>query len=88
MDKDMERGQHALRTGDLETAHKHFDRAIKRNPRNAEAYLYRAKAYQEQGELQLALSDLEKASEFEPENNDIAVLKERVKELISITKPF
>lgn len=88
MNELLEKGGHALRIGDLETAEILFSFAISKYPNHAITYLLRAKTYQEQGKLHLALADIEKAYDLEPNNNEISVLKGRIKEMIHMTEAF
>ena len=62
------RGYAYANEGKYDEAIKHYDAAIKLNPRIAEAYISRGIAYSEKDELDIAIRDYNKAIELEPNN--------------------
>lgn len=55
-----------MNVGKAREAIPHFDRAIRLNPRHAEAYTNRGIAWREKGDLSGAIADLDKAIELNP----------------------
>src|SRR5450755_2574949 len=55
-----------------------FERAIRVNPNNANAYLYRGIAYRSRGEYEQALSDFDRAIELDPNNAEAYNNREKV----------
>jgi len=67
-DPDMVAGLAAMADKQWEKAVSHFDKAIKRNPANAEAYIGRSKAFVYLGKLDKAFDDAKTAVEKNPDS--------------------
>lgn len=62
-------GYQAYKRGNLESAIKSFDEAIRINPKSADAYGYRGNAWRDQGDLDAALKDYTEAIRLDPESS-------------------
>lgn len=75
----IEQGKQAGSQKDLATAMADFNQAIAIDPKNAEAYYYRAITHFQQGDNQAALADIDQSLRLEPNNTSATDLRAQVR---------
>lgn len=93
-EKEKTLGNEAFKKGDFPTAMKHYNEAIKRNPKDAKLFRNRAACYSKLMEFQLALKDCDEAIKLDPnfvkayvqKGATLIVLKEPTKAMSAYAK--
>ncbi|MDD2277477.1 MAG: tetratricopeptide repeat protein [Bacteroidales bacterium] len=87
MDEKLGKGLQALYASDLAKAEEQFNKIIKNDPLNAEAYFYRGKTHWQNGNLTAAMSDFSKTLSINPLHNQATVSLEMVKNIMGFRNP-
>lgn len=87
MNKDYNNGLVALYAGDLAKAENLLNKAIEKDPQNAEAYFYRGKVHRQNGNMTAAMSDFNKTLQLNPLHNQAKVSLEMVNQIMGFRNP-
>lgn len=87
MNEKLGKGLQALYAGDLATAEEQFNKVIKNDPLNADAYFYRGKTRWQNGELTPAMSDFNKTLSINPLHNQAKVSLAMIKNILRFRNP-